>query len=53
MSARDYWNELNKLYGTDLEMSEEVEANSEFDMEAVAFDMAMGKSFDSATQQDM
>lgn len=49
MTDKEYWEELNKEYGLDLEMPEELN----LDMEAVKYDMAMGMSFDSAMQNNM
>ena len=49
MSVKEYWDELNEMYGLDLEMPEEL-AKSTKD---VQFDMAMGKSFDAAMQSGM
>lgn len=48
MTAKEYWNELNKMYGLDLEMPNEIK----LDMSAVQYDMAMGNSFDAAMQNN-
>lgn len=52
MSAKEYWAELNKMYGLDMEMPEELEADN-FSMSDVEYEMAMGKSFDGAMQSKM
>lgn len=49
MTAKEYWEELNKEYGLDLEMPEELNS----DVSAIQYDMAMGMSFDAATQNNM
>lgn len=49
MTAKEYWEELNREYGLDLEMPEELN----LDMGAVQYDMAMGMSFDAAMQNNM
>lgn len=49
MSAKEYWDELNKMYGTDFELPNEI-IEGVSDIET---DMAMGMSFDAATQKDM
>lgn len=47
-SIKEYWNELNEMYGLNLEMPEELKS-----AHGVQFDMAMGKTFDSAMQNNM
>ena len=49
MTAKEYWEELNKEYGLDLEMPEELS----LDVSAIQYDIAMGMSFDAATQNNM
>lgn len=49
MTAKEYWEELNREYGLDLEMPEEIK----LDIAAVQNDMAMGMSFDAAMQNNM
>lgn len=49
MTLKKYWKELNEMYGLDLEMPKEIK----MDPAAVAYEMAMGKSFDSTSQNDM
>ena len=41
-----FWNELNEMYGLNLEMPKELKISAT----DVQFDMAMGKTFDSAVQ---
>lgn len=54
MSIKEYWDELNKMYGLDLEMPVGLEEDAKnFKMSDVQFDMAMGKSFDAAMQSGM
>lgn len=48
-AEKAYWDELNKMYGLDLEMPEELKLN----MSAVQYDMAMGSSFDDAVQRNL
>ena len=49
-----FWDELNKMYGLDLEMPKELEKDAEnFKMNDVQYEMAMGKSFDAAMQSGM
>ena len=52
MSAREYWKELNEMYGTDLEFPEAIETEN-FKMSDVIYDMGFGGSFDGAMQKDM
>lgn len=48
------WNELNEMYGLDLEMPTGLKEDVEnFKMSGVLYEMAMGKSFDSAMQNNM
>lgn len=49
MTVGEYWNKLNKMYGLELEIPEEIK----IDPKAVEYEMAMGKSFDSAVQNKM
>ena len=49
IDIKAYWNELNKMYGLDLEMPEEIK----FDAAEFHNDLAMGASFDSAMQKNM
>ena len=51
MTAKEYWEELNKMYGTDLEMPENIDGI--VDMSDIEFDVAMGMSWDAAMQKDM
>lgn len=44
-----YWNELNKIYGLNIEEFEELK----LDMSAAQYDMAMGSSFDDAMQRNL
>ena len=44
-----YWNELNEMYGLNLEAPESID----LDMDAVEYDMAMGCSFDDAIQRNL
>ena len=49
-----YWEELNKMYGTDIEMPKALEEDvANFNMSDVAYEMAMGGSFDGAMQKNM
>ena len=52
MSAREYWKELNEMYGTNLDFPEGLETE-DFSMNDVLFDMAMGETFDGAMQKNM
>lgn len=47
-AEKAYWEELNKMYGLNLECPEDIDMDSN----AVAFDMAMGNSFDNASQRN-
>lgn len=46
---KKYWDELNEMYGLDIEMPKDLK----LDMSAVQFDIAMGHSIDSAMQYNM
>ena len=43
------WNKLNEQWGTNIPCPESIE----LDMEAVAYDLAMGDSFDGAIQRNL
>ena len=47
-TVEEYWNELNKMYGLDLELPKDFDLNPKTD--EIAYEMAMGKSFDNAMQ---
>lgn len=49
MSIKEYWDELNKMYGLDLEMPE----IGDFDAEQFVADLINGSSIDAAFQRDM
>ena len=49
MTAKEYLEELNKEYGLNIEMPEELN----FNMSAVQFDLSMGMSFDAAMQNNI
>lgn len=54
MSAKEIWEELNKKYGTYMEMFEDMEEDlADFSMDDVRYEMAMGSSFDDAMQRSM
>lgn len=54
MSVKEYWDELNKMYGLDLEMPKGLEEDAKnFNMKDVEYEIAMGKSFDGAMQRSM
>ena len=57
MTVKEFWDELNKTYGTDLEMPAGIDGDAEIsedeDMSDIEFDMAMGMSFDAAMQKNM
>lgn len=54
MSGKEYWDELNKMYGLDLEMPLGLEEDAEnFKMSDVLIEMALGDSFDGAMQRNM
>lgn len=49
-----YWNELNAMYGTETEMPEGlIDDATNFNMNDVKYEMAMGKTFDDAMQSSM
>lgn len=54
MSAKEIWESLNKEYGSDIEMPEDMaEDLKNFNMADVEYEMAMGSSFDDAMQRSM
>lgn len=54
MSIKEYWDELNRMWGTDIELPEGIEQDVEhFSMSDVLYDVAMGNSFDNAMQRGM
>lgn len=54
MSVKEYWAELNEMYGIDIEMPSELENDvANFKMSDVEYEMAMGGSFDGAMQKNM
>ena len=57
MTAKEFWDELNKMYGTDVKMPAGIDGDAELsdneDLSDIEFDMAMGMSFDAAMQKDM
>ena len=46
---KKYWEELNKQWGTNIPCPTSID----LDMEAVAYDLAMGDSFDGAIQRNL
>jgi len=57
MTVKEFWDELNKMYGTDVKMPAGIDGDTEIsdneDLSDIEFDMAMGMSFDAAMQKDM
>jgi transcription elongation factor GreA-like protein len=52
-TIKEYWEELNNMWGTDIELPEGLEQDIEQSLSDVLYDVAMGNSFDNAMQRGM
>ena len=51
MTAKEYWDSLNEMYGLNLEMPKGLD--EPLNTAEIEFDIAMGRTFDGATQREM